>query len=184
MKGHDIYQRLDALLGTPEFGDKFEFTFIGNIPAGLEYKNTKILKIFDSAELGAELKKNDIYLTASRNEPAGMHHIEGALCGLPLLYIDSGALKEYCEGYGLEFRLENFEEKLQELYNNYDVYLQKVLKYDKTAEKMAAEHWAFYSELYNNREKYAIKKSWLKIIWFSIYAKVYHLFWFFRRRLL
>ena len=37
-----------------------------------------------------ELKKHDIYITASENEPSGNHHMEGALCGLPILFKDSG----------------------------------------------------------------------------------------------
>jgi hypothetical protein len=32
-----------------------------------------------------------------------MHHIEGALTGLPLLYRRSGALPQYCDGYGEPF---------------------------------------------------------------------------------
>ncbi|HTW96826.1 MAG TPA: hypothetical protein VMD74_04190 [Candidatus Methylomirabilis sp.] len=183
-KGHDFYLRLDELLTNPEFGDKFEFTFIGNLPPGVVYKNTKILKINDAAELGEELKKHDVYLTASRNEPAGMHHIEGALCGLPVLYLDSGALKEYNEGYGLEFNTDNFEAKLLEMYNNFDLYRQKILQYDRTAERMAAEHWVFYSQLFRDRDKFALKRSWLKIFWFSLYAKFYHLLWFFKRNFL
>ena len=36
--------------------------------------------------------KHDLYISASINEPAGMHHIEGLLCGLPIIYRDNGAL--------------------------------------------------------------------------------------------
>ena len=32
-----------------------------------------------------------------------MHHIEGALSGLPLIFRKSGALPEYCSDYGIEF---------------------------------------------------------------------------------
>jgi hypothetical protein len=183
-KGHDIYQRMDALLDRPEFADKFEFTYAGDYPKNLTYKNARLIKIYDYNEMARELRNSDVYLMASRNEPAGMSHVEGALCGSPVMYIDSGSLKEYLDGYGMEFTPENFEEKLMEMYNNYDFYLARALKYNRTAEKMAAEHWAFYSRLLKEREKYAVKSSWLKIIWFSIYAKLYHLYWFFKRRTL
>lgn len=184
MKGHDIYQRLDALLDKPEYAAKFEFTYSGDYPKNLTYKNTRLLKFYGYDDMARELKNADVYLMASRNEPAGMSHIEGALCGDPVMYIDSGSLKEYNEGYGLEFTPENFEEKLWEMYNNFDKYRDMVLKYDRTAEKMAAEHWAFYSQLYRDRDKYAIKSSWLKVVWFSVYAKLYHIFWIFKRRTL
>ena len=63
-------------------------------------------------ELASELKEHDIYITGSLNEPSGNHHIEGALfCGLPILYINSGGIAEYCS-YGLEINLDNFEEKI------------------------------------------------------------------------
>ena len=32
-----------------------------------------------------------------------MHHIEGALCGLPILFRNSGSLPEYCKKYGVSF---------------------------------------------------------------------------------
>ena len=31
------------------------------------------------------------------------HHMEGALCGLPILYKDSGAASEYCNDFGISF---------------------------------------------------------------------------------
>ena len=107
MKGHDIYNKLDSLLENSKYTNLFEFTFIGNYPKELEYKNTKIIPPLSEKELAEELKKHHVYITASRNEPAGMHHIEGALCGLPILYINSGALPEYCNGYGIEFTEKN-----------------------------------------------------------------------------
>ena len=52
-----------------------------------------------------------IFILQVANEPSGNHHIEGALCGLPILYINSGGIAEYCKDYGLEINLDNFEEK-------------------------------------------------------------------------
>ena len=75
--------------------------------------------------LATEIKKSHIYLTASINEPSGNHHIEGAQCGLPLLYIESGGIPEYCNGYGIEFNNENFIEKLSNMIDNYDNELKK-----------------------------------------------------------
>ena len=65
----------------------------------LKTNDSKILVEFNNftsnhvgnSYLANELKKHDIYITASENEPSGNHHMEGALCGLPILYKDSGS---------------------------------------------------------------------------------------------
>ncbi|HEX5816629.1 MAG TPA: hypothetical protein VF010_14955, partial [Methylomirabilota bacterium] len=45
------------------------------------------------------------YVTASLWEPAGMHFVEGAQCGLPLLYHeDGGGTPEVGERFGIPFR--------------------------------------------------------------------------------
>ena len=183
LKGHDFYQRLDKLLGSSEFGDKFEFTYIGNYPKNLEYKNTKLISPISGKELGDELKKHDLYITGSRNEPAGMHHVEGALCGMPLLYIDSGAFKEYCEGYGLEFNEYNFEEKIMEMYRDYDMYVEKVKEYDRISSKMGQEYYESLTKLYKDRDKYAFRKEKKigKIFFIRIYSFFYDKVWRVRR---
>ena len=63
------------------------------------------------------------------NEPSGNHHMEAAMCGLPILHINSGGIPEYCNDYGLSFELENFEEKLSEIINNYSIYYDNLNNY-------------------------------------------------------
>ena len=48
--------------------------------------------ITSGQNLANELKKSNLYLTGSLNEPRN-HHIEAAQCGLPILYIDSGGMQ-------------------------------------------------------------------------------------------
>jgi SAM-dependent methyltransferase len=157
MKGHDIYQRLDKLLNEKTWSDRFEFTYIGSYPKNLTYNNTELIPPIAGEELASELKKNHIYLTASKNEPAGMHHIEGALCGLPVLYLNSGALPEYCQNYGLEFNDENFVEKLEEMRQKYDLFVDRLKQYNNTAERMAQEYYDLFIELYAKKEKLKIR---------------------------
>ena len=52
----------------------------------LELKNTNIIEPL-SGILAAELKKHNIYVTGSLNEPSGNHHIEAAQCGLYFILI-------------------------------------------------------------------------------------------------
>jgi len=147
MKGFDIYERLDLLIGTKPFSELFEFTFIGNKPLGLEFKQTKAFPPTSGFDLAQLLKQHHIYLTASRNEPAGMHHIEGVMCGLPVLYLNSGALPEYCSPYGIEFNLLNFEQKLLEIRECYFALRQKTIDCSYKASKMAAHYESYFNKL-------------------------------------
>jgi len=136
MKGFDIYERFDQLLDIEPFNKMFQFTCIGNIPLGVRFKNTNVIKPLARLELAEELRQHHVYLTAARNEAAGMHHIEGMLCGLPILFLNSGALPEYCSSYGIEFTLIDFEEKLLEIKNQYHNLHEKVLNCNHTSELM------------------------------------------------
>jgi hypothetical protein len=146
-KGHDIYQQLDDLIGDKVYQDKYEFTYIGNVPEGLSYQNTKVIPALSKSALGQELQKHHIYLTASRNEAGPMHVIEGALSGLPLLFINSGGTPEYARGFGIEYSTENFCEKLDELASHYEDYRQKMKHYDKTGEKMLHLYFNLFETL-------------------------------------
>lgn len=171
LKGHGIYQRLDKLLDKKEYSDKFEFYYIGRIPKNLKYKNTKIISLKNGKELAEELKKNHIYLTAARFEAAGMHHIEGACSGLPILFINSGALPEYCSKYGIMFNENNFEEKLIEMYENYETYFRKLKNYRFTAEKTNKKYLELFEKLkreQKSKRQKLLLVNILKIIWFNI----------------
>ena len=92
MKGFDVYERIDRLL-VQELERKDQFTYIGNLPKGFKFKNAKVIKPINGKILGNELSKHHVYITASNYEPAGMHHIEGALSGLPIIYKN----REHCQ---------------------------------------------------------------------------------------
>ncbi len=141
MKGHDVYQKLDRLLQKKEFSDLFEFTFIGNVPQNTLYRKTKIIPPLSGSLLGDELRRHHLYITATKNEPAGMHHVEGALCGLPLLYLESGALPEYCHDYGVGFTEENLLEKIYELRDRYREFSEKLTHYSNTSDRMNLEYY-------------------------------------------
>lgn len=174
-KGHDIYQYLDLLMGEDDLKDLFEFTYIGKIPPTSEYKNTKLIAPLSSKALADELRKHDVYITASKNEPAGMHHIEAALCGLPILYINSGALPEYCSDFGLEFDKTNLRQKVKEIRERYEEFKARLDHYDKTAERMAGQYLEVIKSLYGNREEYQIIPNIPLILWLEIYKRFFAL---------
>tara|TARA_A100001035_G_C27775134_1_gene498549 strand:+ start:902 stop:1939 length:1038 start_codon:yes stop_codon:yes gene_type:complete len=152
-KGFDIYKELDELIANSSWSNKIEFSYIGNLPKNFKFKNSKSIPPLSGLELASKIKENHLYLTASINEPSGNHHIEAAQCGLPLLFINSGGIPEYCSKYGLEFNKYNFEEKLNEIYYDYSKYQKKVEKYPNESEKMGEEYLKIFYELLDNKDK-------------------------------
>ena len=150
-KGFDIYKLLDQEL----FEGKLkgvEFTYIGNLPKNFEFKTTQYLKPLQGLALAEELKKHHVYLTASKNEPSGNHHIEGAQCGLPLLYVNSGGVVEYCDGYGISFENnKDFFKSLQDLIKNFDHYYLKILKYPNSSKVMCNEYLKLIKSVINDQ---------------------------------
>jgi len=133
MKGFDIYKKLDEMLATPEWAGKVNFTYIGNLPKNFSFKNSNYIKPLAGLALADELKKHHVYLTASVNEPGGNHQIEGGCCGLPLLYLNSGCMPEYCDGYGVRFDAIDFEASLKRIMEKYFQYLKKMRNFPHKA---------------------------------------------------
>ena len=158
-KGFDVYKKIDELLEQDEFQNNYEFNFIGRLPDGFKFKNVNLIEPLSGLDLAQELKNNHLYITGSINEPSGNHHIEAAQCGLPLMYIDSGGIGEYCENFGLEYNLENLEEKLYELKNNYSYFIDLVESYPRDSNIMSKDFVSFFEDLLNIRNKLISKRK-------------------------
>jgi len=143
LKGFDIYKEIDQYLETNE---DFEFTYVGRYSKLYSPKNTNLVSPLHGYELGEELRKHDVYVTASRSEPCGMHHIEGAACGLPVLYHkDSGGINELCKNHGEEFKdFKDFLEKLNKVKSELKSYVKKIDYNNLNIEKCCE---MFYNEL-------------------------------------
>jgi hypothetical protein len=139
-KGFDIYSFLDRSIHE-RYKDEIIFTYIGNLNENLKFKSTRVLEPTYGKNLASLIKDNHIYLTASINEPSGNHHIEGAQCGLPILYRDSGGVPEFAKGYGVEFQgIEDFFKSLERLKNNYLELFRRVEDYPFNSEKMCKDY--------------------------------------------
>ena len=150
-KGFDIYTKLDSIKDIN--GKKVEFSYIGRVPDNIKFKNCRILAPLDGKELARELKLNHIYITGSVNEPAGMHHVEGAMCGLPLLFRNSGALPEYCKGFGVMFDgPEDLMDKLGELLKDYEYYFGKIDSYPYNSSFMCEKYEGLFLKLFEKRK--------------------------------
>ena len=152
-KGFSTYAKLDQLLEDTYWNSKIEFTYIGNIPDNFKFKNSNHIPPLSGKKLAESIKKNHLYLTASLNEPSGNHHIEGAQCGLPVLYIDSGGIHEYCNGYGVIYDEYNFEEKLKEIMENYEIYIKEVKDYPFSSEKMSKNFEDLFLEALEKKDE-------------------------------
>jgi len=152
MKGFDIYERLDLLLGKQPFQEHFEFTYIGNLPPGFSFENTCVLPPLSGQALARKLKENHIYVTGARHEPAGNHYIEAMRCGLPVLFLSSGSSAEYCLPYGgIEFTPVDFEERLLEMQSRYDKLSRQVLECPYTGSWMASRYEELFEKLVAQR---------------------------------
>ena len=151
MKGFDIYETLDRMLAKDEWRRRIAFTYIGNLPAGFSFANARYLPPLQGDTLARELASHHVYVTASVNEPAGMHHIEGAMCGLPLLYRRSGALPEYCEGFGISFDDTEFLAALQQMLEKYGTHVERLVAYSHTAERMCEEYISLFDQMLAQR---------------------------------
>ena len=158
-KGFKVYDHIDKLLDEEYWKDKIDFTYIGNLPEKFKFRNTKVQKPLSGKTLAEKIKKSHVYITGSINEPSGNHHIEGALCGLPLMYLNSGGTPEYCKDFGLEYNIENLEIKLEEMMKDYKKY-QKLLKnYPYKAEAMSKEYFDLFNYIIKNKEKLIMNRG-------------------------
>ena len=161
-KGFTVYKFLDDLLDKKHIKESFEFAYIGNLPKNFSFRNVQVLSPMNSKDISEYLRNCDIYITGSENEPAGMHHIEGGMCGLPLMYINSGGVSEYCKNYGIEYNIENLEEKLIELKNNYQTYKTKLVDYEFTGKNMVDNYLNLFINLYENKKSFIKDRNKIK----------------------
>jgi hypothetical protein len=169
-QGFEIYKYLDELIYNKKF-QNIEFTYIGNLPKNISLKKTTHIEPIQGKTLAQELKKHHIYLTASINEPSGNHHIEGAQCGLPLLFINSGGIVEYCKNYGIQFLgVEDFETSLNELIRNYDIYFEKVADYPNDSNQMCFEYLNEFNSVLDSEKLTNHKNNIFQYIYKLIYA--------------
>jgi glycosyltransferase involved in cell wall biosynthesis len=103
-KGFEVYAEIDALIAAGALDDT-ELWVIGRWPGELRWKSARTFEPTHGEALAALLRQCHAYVTASLWEPGGMHFVEGAQCGLPLLYhADGGGTPEVGERFGIEFR--------------------------------------------------------------------------------
>ena len=131
-KGFSTYQWIDNNL---DFS-VFEMTFIGQTP--LKFKNIIHIKPLMKEQLSQEIKKHDIFITASQNDSCSNALIEAMHCGLPSIGLNSGGHPEIIgDGGGIFSKDDEIVPLLYLIANNYSSYQNniKLPKINHVAEK-------------------------------------------------
>ncbi len=161
-KGFAVYKRLDEMLADPQWSDRLEFTYIGRLPDGFAFENSRYIEPMSGEPLAQVLREHDFYITGALFESGGHHNLEAGLCGLPILYLDSGSMAEYCRGYGLEFTMENLGEKLGAMMNDLPGWRKKMVKFPHTADNMCRQYHDLFTGLLKDRERLLAQRQWLR----------------------
>jgi len=96
-KGAAVYKWIEEHLDW----NRFEYTFIGRIP--LRFDRIRTLAPLSSSALAEELRRHDIYITASQDDPCSSALLEALACGLPALALRSGGHPELVGEGGMVF---------------------------------------------------------------------------------
>lgn len=131
-KGGPFYRWIDKNLDW----SRFDYTFVGNVSE--KFACIKHIPPVPSEELADLLRRHDIYITASKNDPCSNALIEALSCGLPAIYYDDGGHPELVSTGGLPFRTEReIFDQLEKISDNYHFFrnMITVSKLEDVAEK-------------------------------------------------
>lgn len=171
-KGFDVYEYLDENL---DFS-KYEMTFVGKAP--LEFKNIQHIESLSSEKLATELKKYDIYITASRNDPCSNSLIEALSCGLPAVARDDGGHPDLLGRGGELFnKKEDIIEKIKTVEENYNSYRNNLPEF--SIEKAARKYYNFAHNILSDAEngEYRPKRVNFSVVVGFYIIKIRVLFW-------
>ena len=139
MKGFSVYEEVDELIQSGELTDT-EFWIIGQWPKHITWKAVKTFSPTHGPNLADKLRACHAYITASLWEPCGMHHIEGAQCGLPLIYYeDGGGIVEAGLKYGIGFK-DNIKKAVLMMRRDYSQYRERLLHQMPSGDRMCLEY--------------------------------------------
>ena len=140
LKGFNEYQKIDQAISEGELNG-IELWIIGRWPSEIKWQSARLFSATQGKKLADLLRNCHAYVTASRWEPCGMHHVEGAQCGLPLLYHkDGGGIVEAGERYGMGFGDDNFIAAINSLREDYAKYRDRVLNNSPCGDRMVMEY--------------------------------------------
>ena len=96
-KGESVFSWIDRNLDW----ERYELTFVGRTAVAFEH--IRVVGPMGSEGVARVLRKGDVYVAASRNDPCSNALLEALACGLPAAYLDSGGHPEMVGAGGLAF---------------------------------------------------------------------------------
>jgi len=138
-KGFDVYRRVDEMIADGVLNN-VELRVIGRWPESIRWRAARVSGPVAGPALAAALRQCHAYLTASRWEPCGMHHVEGAQCGLPLIYHeDGGGIVEAGQRYGVGFR-DDVASAIETMRRDYGRYRERLFAQMPSGDRMCADY--------------------------------------------
>ncbi len=96
-KGVDVLEWLDANLDH----ERYELTFLGRTQES--FRHIRARGAVPTAEVADALRRHDVYLAPSRNDPCSNALLEALASGLPAVFRASGGHPELVGGAGIPF---------------------------------------------------------------------------------
>jgi len=100
-KGADTFAWLDRNLDR----ERYELTYLGQPPA--EFRWIRAVGPVGSDAVAEELRRSDVYVAASRDDPCSNALLEALACGLPAAYLASGGHPELVGAAGVPFHADD-----------------------------------------------------------------------------
>lgn len=167
-KGFKVYKWMDDNL---DF-ERFEMTFIGNTP--IKFKNIICKEPMNSENISFELKKHDIFVTASQSDPCSNSLIEAIHCGLPALGLDDGGHTEIIATSGEVFKcVDEIPEKIELIVENYEKYQNNIQL--PNIDEVGKQYFQFLKTVYTEKLSSSTIKKPTKFDYIKI--NIYVLLW-------
>lgn len=139
-KGFALYKTIDNLIAEGVLPG-VELWVIGRWPQEIVWRSAVTFPPTTGVRLASLLRQCHAYVTASLWEPGGMHHVEGAQCGLPVLYHpDGGGIIEAARRYGIEFTEDTVVEAVNNMRHFYARYRNAVLTEAPCGDQMCLDY--------------------------------------------
>jgi glycosyltransferase involved in cell wall biosynthesis len=97
-KGADTFSWLDTNLDW----SRYEMTFVGQ--SAVRFGRIRMVGSVGSTEVAELLRRHDVYIAASEDDPSSNALLEALACGLPAVFLESGGHPELIGDGGLPFR--------------------------------------------------------------------------------
>ena len=99
--------------------ERYEMTFVGRAPE--RFERIRAVGPVDSGQVAELLRRHDVYLAPSRDDPCSNALLEALACGLPAAFLESGGHPELVGKGGLPFHAdEELPEVIERLVDEID----------------------------------------------------------------